>query len=225
MHVDLIEFLRCVQPHEPTWLVASVDRIKERDILFGRLGCPVCSTEYPIRDGIGDFRRCGELPEPAMREGVSRDLASAVGTGDLALRAAALLDLTTPGGFVLLAGSWSVAAFELVAMLDGVHALVLNPEPLIASGFGVSILLSDDRIPIRVGSCRGAALDATHSTVGWMTETVSVIRPEGRLIAQADAPIPSDVTIVARDGRDWVAETARATASVVQIARGRPTAS
>ncbi|MBC7788398.1 MAG: Trm112 family protein [Anaerolineae bacterium] len=223
MHVDLLEFLSCVRPHEPSWLVASVDLIEERDIVSGRLGCPTCGTEYLIGDGVADFRidaahRMGSGP-PGFHDATN---ANPQGNSDLALRAAALLDLTTPGGFVLLAGSWSVAGFELVALLDGVHALVLNPATHVASGYGVSVVLSSNGVPVREGTSRGAALDAMHSTPEWIARTAAAVRAHGRIVAPADAQIPPELSLLARDSRNWVAETTRATASIVQIARGRP---
>ncbi|MDQ3519872.1 MAG: hypothetical protein M3466_15910 [Gemmatimonadota bacterium] len=223
MHVDLLEFLRCVRPHEPSWLVATVDRVEERDILLGRLGCPVCGTEYSIDRGVADFR--GDASQSATRAAATSPISPYIdppATNDLALRAAALLDLTTPGGFVLLAGAWSVAAFELVALLDSVHALVLNPATHVATGYGVSVVLCDDDVPIRPGSSRGAALDARHSTPEWIAETTAAVRAHGRIVAHADAQIPGDVTVLARDARNWVAETTRASASIVQITRTRP---
>ncbi|MGI9075968.1 MAG: hypothetical protein ACR2G6_01395 [Gemmatimonadaceae bacterium] len=222
MHVDLLEFLRCVKPHEPSWLVASVDRVEERDIMSGRLGCPACGTEYVIGNGVADFRvdwkQDGDSVPLDSAWLVPADLPAA---SDLALRAAALLDVTTPGGFVLLAGSWSVAAFELVALLDGVHALVLNPATHVASGYGVSVVLCQANVPVRTGSSRGAALDALHSTPEWIAETTAAIRAHGRILAHADAKIPGDLTLLARDAQSWVAQTTRP-ASVVQIARSRP---
>lgn len=223
MHVELLEFLRCVRPHEPSWLVASVDCIEERDILTGRLGCPACGTEYEIRDGVADLSLNAASGPPARTPTSPRGSAHAVpASSHLALRAAALLDLTTPGGFVLLAGSWSEAAFELVTLLDSVHILVLNPATQVASGYGVSIVLCPTDVPIRPGSTRGAALDASHSTPEWIAATTTSVRDRGRIVAHADAPVPGGVTILARDAHDWVAETNQTTASIVQIARSRP---
>ena len=217
MHVDLLEFLRCVKPHEPSSLVASVDRIEERDIVSGRLGCPACGTEYVIGKGIADFTvDAVQGSAIALPEGSIPPV-----TNDLALRAAALLDLTSPGGLVLLAGSWSMTAFELVTLLDSVHALVLNPTTPVASGYGVSIVLCHTKIPIRPGSARGAALDVNHSTAEWIAEITTAVRAGGRIVAPAAAQIPDELSLLARDARNWVAETNRSAASIVKIARSR----
>ncbi len=195
--------------------------------MSGRLGCPACGSEYVIANGVADFRVDAEHGPTSALPDSSRHPSHADPpvASDLALRAAALLDLTTPGGFVLLAGSWSVAAFELVALLDSVHALVLNPATDVASGYGVSVVLCHTNVPIRPGSSRGAALDATHCTPEWIAEAITAVRGQGRIVAHADAQIPGDLTLIARDARNWVAETTRAAAGIVQIARSRPSPS
>lgn len=57
MHVDLVESLRCPNPHADGWLVAAADRIVARRIIEGFIGCPVCRAEWAIRDGELDFRQ------------------------------------------------------------------------------------------------------------------------------------------------------------------------
>ena len=62
MFIELIDQLRCINPHEDTWLVASFKTVSNRFVLEGSLGCPACSAQYPIRDGIADFSAGLELP-------------------------------------------------------------------------------------------------------------------------------------------------------------------
>src|SRR5687768_17696390 len=90
MFIELVESLRCPRPHELTWLVASTLEMAGRDIRRGLLGCPSCSARYPIRDGVVDFQtRDGTTPIPD-----STPLAEPGGDPELAMRVAALLDLT-----------------------------------------------------------------------------------------------------------------------------------
>ena len=63
MFLPLVDVLRCPVAHEETWLVASIDRAEDRDIITGALGCPQCLAEYPIRDGIVHFAADVRLPE------------------------------------------------------------------------------------------------------------------------------------------------------------------
>ena len=68
MHVELTEILRCPNAHAESPLVASATRQVERRILQGTLGCPVCGREYPIQDGVVEFRT-SVAPEGGARSG------------------------------------------------------------------------------------------------------------------------------------------------------------
>src|SRR6476620_4400515 len=60
MFIELVDALRCPNTHEESWLVASADRMEARHIVSGSLGCPICKSEFPIRDGVVDFRTAGK---------------------------------------------------------------------------------------------------------------------------------------------------------------------
>lgn len=199
MFIELVESLRCPRPHEFTWLVASTLEMAGRDIRRGLLGCPSCSARYPIREGVVDFQtRDGTTPIPD-----STPLPDATGDSELAMRVAALLDLTAPGGFVVLAGDWAHAAPALRALVEGVEVLVLNTTVALTSGHGISLARTDGSVPIRPGAARGIALDERHAShVG---SAARALRQYGRLVAPLSAPVPADLEELARDGRDWVA--------------------
>ena len=55
MFIELVDSLRCIVPHDDTWLVASVGRMDGRHVIDGTLGCPVCHRQFPIRDGAAWF--------------------------------------------------------------------------------------------------------------------------------------------------------------------------
>jgi uncharacterized protein YbaR (Trm112 family) len=199
MFIELVESLRCPRPHEFTWLVASTLEMAGRDIRRGLLGCPSCSARYPIRDGVVDFQtRDGTTPIPD-----STPLAASEEDAELAMRLAALFDLTTPGGFVVLAGDWAHAAPALRTVVEGVEILVLNTTVALTSGNGISLARTDGSIPIRPGAARGIALDARHA--GHVAGAARALRQYGRLVAPVTASLPPDVEELARDGRDWVA--------------------
>lgn len=213
MFIELVDSLRCVRPHEPIWLVASAFRMEERDIMSGELGCPTCGARYPVERGIADFRDGGAAPEsgPAHTD-MERGAPS-----DQAMRAAALLDLTEPGGFIVLAGAWSAAAHNMVALVERVHAVGLNPVAGVRSGGGVSLALASAQIPLRADVARGIALDAAHATPTLLSSAAEALRPGRRLIAPADAPLPTGFTELARDEHHWVAEKQAAAGPVVQL--------
>ena len=214
MFIELVESLRCPRPHEFTWLVASTLEMAGRDIRRGLLGCPSCSARYPIRDGVVDFQtRDGTTPIPD-----STPLADAEEDAELAMRVAALFDLTTPGGFVVLAGEWAQAAAALRTVVEGVEILVLNTTVALTSGNGISLARTDGSIPIRPGVARGIALDARHA--GHVAGAARALRQYGRLVAPIAASLPPDLEELARDGRDWVATKRLETTDGVPLRRG-----
>jgi hypothetical protein len=206
VHLEIVQALRCPRPHEASWLVARADRMEARHIVHGVLGCPVCGAEYGVREGTA---RLGD-PVPASP--------AVGGAEDTALRAAALLGLTTPNGLVVLAGAWAGAAVEVAALADGVHVLAVNaadaPPP---PGLGVSRLESAVVIPLGVAVARGIAVDAAHASPDALDAAAEALGAGGRLLAPAGSAVPDAVTELARDERWWVAEKAPA-APVVRLA-------
>jgi len=172
-----VDSLRCVRPHEDSWLVARADELVARHIVRGELGCPVCEARYPVRDGVADFALGGE--DSSMRVEPSSTHA------ELAVRAAALLGLTEPGGIVVLAGEWSAAAPALLEMVEGVHLLALDPAPGLESGGALSLARIAHVLPLAAGSMRGIALDAAHATPSLLAGAARALAPGARLIAPA----------------------------------------
>lgn len=192
MHIELVEVLRCPRTHEDAWLVAGMDELRDRDIVRGTLGCPACGAEYPIVDGIA--RLCGTPPDaaPPMDE-------------HEAVRAAALLDLSSPGSYALLAGAWGTLAPAVAAMTD-VRTLALN-APGVAGGMGAwGVWAPEGLLPFAPGSARGVALDARHAARAPLA--VGVLQANGRLVAPAGTPLPVGITELARDDAWWVGERA-----------------
>jgi uncharacterized protein YbaR (Trm112 family) len=218
MFIELVDVLRCTRAHELTWLVASAYAIEDRDIVRGLLGCPTCGARYPIEHGIADFRGAPEgTPPPAHPS------PSALGEPDLGLRVAAFLDLMEPGGFVVLAGSWSAAAPSLVETVERLHVLAIDPVAGLESGGGVSLAYAADRLPLRPATARGVALDDAHAGPEWLASAAEAVRPGGRLLAPAAATVPAGFTELARDANQWVAVKAARPEPMVPLTRPRTT--
>jgi uncharacterized protein YbaR (Trm112 family) len=199
MFIELVDSLRCVSAHEDTWLVAGVTRMDGRRIVEGKLGCPVCRREYPVRDGVAWFAGTPFDPEASRLTH-----APAPAPEDRAMRAAALLGLTDAGGIVVLGGSWADCA-EAIAELGPSHVVVLNRAIPIDAPQTVSCLVVGDRLPFAAGSVRAVALDAELAATSLGSAT-GALRARGRLVAPASTPVPPDVSELARDEQDWVAE-------------------
>jgi hypothetical protein len=215
MFIELVDALRCVRPHEDSWLVGAFERVEERDVREGRLGCPVCRAEYPIRDGIAHFE--AGAPRPTPRAVAGPDVA-----GNAAMRVAALLALEDPGGLVVLAGEWGRQAEPLLALADQIRILLVNPAVRASSGGGISIVTTDDALPLAAGAARGIALDGSTASRAMLEGAARALRGRGRLVAPAAAPVPAGVTELARDDTLWVGERAAATTPPQGLQRRRP---
>lgn len=209
MFLELVDSLRCVRPHEDSWLVARADELLDRHVLRGVLGCPICAARYPVRNGVVDFT--ANAPEASIAPNVehARPVHSALaddsGRQSRALRAAALLALTEPGGLVVLAGTWSTSAEALLAIAANVQLLAVNPVPGLASGGALSLARIADVLPLAAGSARGIALDASHATPSLLAGAARALVPGGRLIAPVSALVPDTLRELARNDEEWVA--------------------
>ena len=209
MFIELVDSLRCLEPHEETWLVAAVDRRDGRHIMHGTLACPICRREYPIRDGIGWFARGATDAAPYLtpaRERVEGP-ANAQAGDDRFTRAAALMGLMDAGGIVVLGGPWTDVA-DMLPALGISHVVVLNTQTTPESPQEVSGLVVEDRLPFRQTALRAAALGGSTATGPLLESAASVLRTRGRLVAPSGAPVPSGITELARDEYDWVGERA-----------------
>jgi len=190
MLIPLVDMLRCVRPHEDTWLVASIDRAQERDILEGTLGCPTCLAEYPIHDGIVVFD--STVVRPAFRQPSESDV----------VRLAAALDLVDPRMTAVLHGSWGAYA-PMLRGLSPVPLLLVNPPNGIASGDGISIVLAASG-PIASASVNAVALDPAADGA-MIASLVRAVRGGGRIAGSVAMALPADLVEITRDHELWVA--------------------
>lgn len=200
MFIELVDSLRCLTPHEETWLVAAASQMDGRHIVEGTLGCPICRREYAIRRGTAWFT--AEQPD-----GDGSHLTTHTSETDEAgvTRAAALLGLSEPGGIVVLGGSWAGYA-DAVADLGPSHVVVLNAHASDASPQEVSSLVVDDRLPFGTSGLRGVAVDGSVASAALLSSAASSLRSRGRLVAPSEESVPDGVEVLARDEVNWVAE-------------------
>ena len=208
MFIETIDALRCLTPHEDSWLVASFERMEGRTVVTGRLGCPVCRASYPIVDAVGWFGVAPGTPRPATPVPDAGE--------DEVLRLAAMLGLTSPGGLVVLGGGWGALAPALQLIAPAQYLLVNGP---VVAGLapGASELRVADALPVAAGRLRAAALD--EGTLELLAGTVRALAPRGRLVAPAATPLPAGLGELARDARHWVAEQGAAAGPIVGLRR------
>jgi hypothetical protein len=200
--VELIDRLRCPNVHADSWLVAAATRTAHRHLLDATLACPECHAEFEVRDGE---LWIGAVVASAAMQPADEDV----------MRTAALLKLEERGLF-LLDGGWAALAPALQELLD-VDLLLADPPSAALAGAGQGTLRGvGDRWPLADASVHGLAIGRV--TDARLADAVRVLRPRGRLVAPADAPLPMGVAELARDARHWVAEK---TPDVVPLTRAR----
>jgi len=105
VHIELTEMLRCPERHEEGFLVLSTGEMLGRMVRSGILGCPKCGREYPIVKGVVRFSGGGMRDARGVDSGAATHPASASRIPSSHRLCKALLDLSGPGGYVLLLGS------------------------------------------------------------------------------------------------------------------------
>jgi len=174
MFTELIDVLRCPEPHEDSWLVATSTRTGSRHILDGKLGCPVCKTTFDITDGEVMFTSA-----PVMRSAITLD-------DDAAFRLAAQLHLVEAPQPVMLVGQWSRAAASLRRIVSTVTMFVADGSTVIALDEKVSTMrLPTTGVPLAAGALRGLALDRAHTGDAYLRDAARVVGTKGRLVLPA----------------------------------------
>jgi hypothetical protein len=207
MFIEFLDQLRCIVPHEDSWLVASFTEQRDRFIVRGTLGCPICFREYPIQNGAAYFGVAPEsvAPESVAPESVAYGDASAAPDPDAAMRAAAFLNARERCTLVL-AGVWAASAHAVTELMP-MRIFALNPASRMDDSEMVAILYAKDAMPVTPSSIDGIALDRTTATDATVHAALSALRPGGRLVAPVTTPVPDGVTELARDEHYWVGET------------------
>lgn len=200
VHIELTEMLRCPESHEEAFLVMSTGEMSGRMVRSGILGCPVCHHEYPIVKGIVNFsgsgmRDAGSVPqrEPARP---ATPISRPVDPQTLQ----ALLDLSGPGGYVVLVGAAARHAVALVGLLGGggIHFVGVNAPPDVAELPVLSLLACDTMIPLRGAMARAVVVGSDCAGAPWLAEAERVLLRGRRLVVEReDVLAPPAITRLA----------------------------
>ncbi|HEX8432451.1 MAG TPA: hypothetical protein VF625_14270 [Longimicrobium sp.] len=199
MYILLTDLLTCPRCGPEFGLIVLSDRMENRRVVAGRLGCANCREMYPVENGVADLRLAAGEPDGAP----SSD-------PDAPLRLAALMGLAEVRGTVLLAGPGAELAPEVAALVEGVEVVAFAgtvPDGPIAEG--VSRVVGGPRLPFRAGMMRAAALTGGAAL---LDEAVRVLAPGARIVVEpaeagtadrlralgAEVLLEQDATVVAR---------------------------
>jgi uncharacterized protein YbaR (Trm112 family) len=185
VHIELTEMLRCPETHAEAFLVLSTGEMVGRMVRSGLLGCPVCGREYPIVNGVVQLSGA-EPPEGRGADSSAPAPESAVDAPTLQ----ALLDLSGPGGYVVLVGAAARHAIGLAGLMGGIHFVGVN-APQDAEELPILSLLScRTMIPLRRAMARGVVLGGDRAGPPWCDEAQRVLLPGRRLVIEADRVTP-----------------------------------
>ena len=133
-------------------MILLADRLENRRVIEGSLGCPNCRDRFPIEDGFGDLR-----PPPRSTGGDAPEIEPP--PSPPAVEVAALLGLTDGPGSVALIGDMAGHATELAALVPGVEFIGIAPGLRgWEEGEGVSRMTVGAALPFSSGSLRGVGL-------------------------------------------------------------------
>src|SRR5256884_6706688 len=180
----MTEMLRCPETHEEAFLVMSTGEMVGRMVRSGILGCPVCRKEYPIVKGIVNFSGGEGTP---LRDKNTQSLRGVPSPPD-AETLQALLDLSGPGGYVVLVGSAARHAVALAGLMGGVHFVGVDAPPDVAELPRLSLLACETMIPLRRALARAVVVGPERASRAWLGEALrGLLRGRRRVIGGADA--------------------------------------
>jgi uncharacterized protein YbaR (Trm112 family) len=199
VHIELTEMLRCPESHGEAFLVMSTGEMLGRMVRSGILGCPNCRREFPIVKGVVDFSGKGK-GETAKVHGdqptfpLSPFPFPAVDPQTLQ----ALLDLSGPGGYVVLVGTAARHAVGLAGLMGGIHFVGINPPPDVEELPVLSLLACPGMIPLRQTVARGVVVGSDRLGSDWLAEARRVVLPGRRVVIEGeDVPVPVGLTRLA----------------------------
>ena len=198
--------LRCPETHEEAFLVMSTGEMVGRMVRSGILGCPVCRKEHPIVKGVVNFSARGP------GEGLPPRQKYAVASGDPprspdAQTLQALLDLSGPGGYVVLVGSAARHAVGLAALMGGIHLIGVNAPADVEELPVLSLLACETMIPLRRAMARAVVVGPERASPPWLIEALRVLLPGRRLVIEDElASAPAGLKQLAVGQGLWVGE-------------------
>ena len=177
MHILVTDRLACSRCGPGFGLVLLADRLENRRVLAGHLGCPNCREQYPIVDGFGDLR-----PLNARSSDADHDASLSPEDPEEALRLGALLGVDGASGVVLLVGPAAGHAPRLASMMPDVEVVAAHPHlRSSAEQEGVTRIGLADRLPFANASLRGAVLQG-QAVRELASDAVRALVPGGRLV-------------------------------------------
>lgn len=181
MHLLLTDRLTCSRCGPEFGLILLAERMEERRVLEGVLGCPNCRDAFPVRDGFGDLRAPPRGALPVGRAGLPQ-AEDSDGDREGAGRLAALLGVVEGPGTLLLLGRPVRLAGLVADAVPGVEVAALDAD---LNGWPehprVSRFVSRPGIPFFSRCLRGVVVDGELGEA-WLDEAARVVAPLSRVV-------------------------------------------
>ena len=191
MHILLTDLLTCPRCGPDFGLIVLSDRLAERQVLEGSLGCANCRLIYPIHGGVADLRWAGA--------GELIDAATDPADPDRPIRIAALLGITRPNATILILERSGATAAGVTPLIPDVHVIGgsgvdVSDNAEAPQGILSRVMLGGS-LPFRTGSLAGLAAVGIDIR-GLLGEVRRILRPDGRIVVEA---APGDLPGMLRD--------------------------
>ncbi|HWB42750.1 MAG TPA: hypothetical protein VG500_15925 [Gemmatimonadales bacterium] len=190
MFIELTDHLRCPADHQESYLVLLPDRMEERSVREGRLGCPVCGRNYLVKDGVLNLG--GSIAEPPAATRLEPEALTA------------LVGLGGPGGYLVLVGRPASGWRRVAELNPGVALVAVNPPADLADTPGVSVLRGTS-LPLKSRSMRGVVLGSPYGgDPHWVAEGTRAVLPGLRVAGEGPVPESGTIELMATAGGVWV---------------------
>jgi len=156
----------------------------------GVLACPKCGREYPVVRGVVQF---SGSREPGAGSGAAPSTTAPRSPLPAPVDAhtlQALLDLSGPGGYVLLLGSAARHAVGLAGLMGGIHFVAVNAPDDVEELPVLSLLACETMIPLRQKVGRAAVVGPDRLGPEWLAEARRVLLPGRRLVIESERVAP-----------------------------------
>jgi uncharacterized protein YbaR (Trm112 family) len=206
MHLLLTDVLTCPRCGPTFGLILLADRMDERQVITGSLGCPNCRDAFRVSDGFADLRA---PPRGELGPGLvgPPGLAPTEESG----RITALLGVPRGPGTLALIGEPARHGPAVAALVEGVQVVGIDADlRLWTETGGFSRLVSAPGIPFFTGVLRGVTVDARLGP-RWIAEAARVVAPMSRVVVlhagQRAAPMLQELglTVLATEAETVVA--------------------
>lgn len=152
MHILLTDFLTCPRCGPAFGLILLADRLENRRVREGSLGCANCRGSYPVRQGVADLR-VGPEDVLGLTGGPTEE-------AEVAFRTAALMGPPGLNASRLLVEQSGAVAAPLARILEETHLIAVSaipPEDPEDAGV-LSRIATGSRLPFRGNAFQGAAV-------------------------------------------------------------------